>query len=125
MLVAENSDKLQTLYAGLQSAGHVVRIVHSCREALVVARSFLPDLFLSSFTLPDLDSVAAAVEIKEWDGACEVLLLGPVAKNQAAMRTVTVGGFPLLIVSQHAPVADLLRDINFVLDQRAFYRKAS
>lgn len=125
MLVAEDSSKLQTLCAGLQRAGYLVKLVHTCREALVAARSFLPDLFVSSFTLPDLDSVAAAVEIKQWDAACEVLLLGPVAKNQQAMRTVNVGGFSLLIVSQHSPVTDLLRDINFVLDQRAYYRKAS
>ena len=117
---------LERLCDELRWGGYLVKSVHSAHEAVLVAHSFLPDLFLADLVLPAIDAVAAAVEIKEWDPQCEVLLL--VADSALAtrqLRGLEAGGCPFRLVRRPVHAAELRHELDLIFRPQQPSRLAS
>ncbi|MHB8875280.1 MAG: response regulator [Myxococcaceae bacterium] len=60
LVVEDNRDAAQTLREVLELGGHVVKVAHDGREALTVARGWVPDLLLCDIGLPHMDGYEVA-----------------------------------------------------------------
>jgi len=116
---------LESLSEELRWGGYVVKNVHSAHEAVLVAQSFLPDLMVADVALPSMDGLAAAVEIKQWDPQCEVLLFADTDIVAGKKRSLAACGFHFQLAAKPAPPTELLRQVDQMLGTHWQSRLAS
>ena len=116
---------LEDLAEELRWSGYLVKSVQSAHEAILIARGFLPDLVIADVALPSLDGLLAAVEIKEWDPQCEILLLSDCGVAADEVRFIEAGGYSFLLIAKPANAAALRRQIDGIFGAMWHSRRAS
>lgn len=117
LLVDDNTDAIDVLQACLQAAGHEVRLAYSSAEALALARSEAPDVFLIDIGLPDFDGNQLARQIRADPqlGAAVLIAMTGYGRKEDRDRSMAAGFDdylvkPLDIVQLCALLADIGRE---------------
>jgi CheY-like chemotaxis protein len=75
LIVDDNVDTAQMMKVLLQYEGHDVRIAHSGREALEVARDFLPGVVLLDLFMPGMSGMEVATALRNDAAAHDALII--------------------------------------------------
>lgn len=112
LTIDDRCAQLEGLSEELRWSGYLVKSAGSAHEAVLAARGFLPDLLVADVGAPSMDGLAAAVEIKQWDPQCEVLLFSDRGTADGQAHSVKAGGYSFRIVPKPTHGADLRRQID-------------
>ena len=117
--------QLEDLSEELRWSGYLVKTAHSAHEAILEARGFLPDLVIADVALPSMDGLAAAVEIKQWDPQCEVLLFSDCGVPAGRVRIIEAAGYSFLLIATPADATALRRQVDGIFGAMWRSRRAS
>lgn len=85
----------------LEQHGYAVRGVYTHREAIVAAREFRPDIFITGFKNGEKNGCETAAEIVDLLGQCHVLVLsGAVSYAEDASQEYRKHGYEFEVVSK-------------------------
>jgi CheY-like chemotaxis protein len=79
LVVDDNADSANGMARLLKLSGHVVRVAHTCPDALASAREHGPEVVVLDIGLPGMDGYEVAVrlrEIAETRASCIIALTG-------------------------------------------------
>src|SRR5258708_35970737 len=78
ILVVDDEPLIADLLADLLTLhGHIVQKSYSGAAALLIARTFRPDVLISDVTMPGIDGVETASRVRGYSPQCRVLLITP------------------------------------------------
>jgi signal transduction histidine kinase len=109
LLVEDNTDYVENLREIFEDLGHEVRSVHTCAGAREAAKGWL-QVALVDLKLPDGDGTTLAVQLKDDNPDCEVILLTGHASVESAAAAVRAGVWAYLI--KPCAVPDLLATLD-------------
>jgi signal transduction histidine kinase len=128
LLVEDNRDYVANLREVFEDLGHQVRAVGTCAEALEEGRGWV-QVALVDLKLPDGDGTTLAVQLKEENPECEVILLTGHASLESAAEAVRAGVWAYLV--KPCAVPDLvatfdkaMRHVHSQLEKRELARRA-
>jgi CheY-like chemotaxis protein len=75
VIVDDNRPALDTLHAVVERLGHDVRVANDGREAIKIAKDFLPDAIIMDIGMPQMDGHQAARLIRGQPWGKNVLLV--------------------------------------------------
>ncbi len=76
ILVVDDEPLIADLLADLLTLhGHIVQKSYSGAAALLIARTFRPDVLISDVTMPGIDGVETASQVRGYSPQCRVLLI--------------------------------------------------
>lgn len=67
LLVDDEPDIIDLIAYNLEKEGYEIRSASNGKDAIEIAREFLPDLILLDVMMPDMDGIETCVEIREID----------------------------------------------------------
>lgn len=67
LLVDDEPDIIDLIAYNLEKEGYEIRSANNGRDAIEIAREFVPDLILLDVMMPDMDGIETCVEIREID----------------------------------------------------------
>jgi two-component system, NtrC family, sensor histidine kinase HydH len=109
LLVEDNTDYVENLREIFEDLGHEVRSVSTCAGAREAAKGWL-QVALVDLKLPDGDGTTLAVQLKDDNPDCEVILLTGHASVESAAAAVRAGVWAYLI--KPCAVPDLLATLD-------------
>jgi two-component system alkaline phosphatase synthesis response regulator PhoP len=115
LIANDNPDLLDCCQSILEGAGHSVEVVADGREAILLARRWLPDLILIDWVMPNIDG-PSAIEVLRADPATTmlpILLMSGSEGAEAVAAAVGADGFlrkPFAAAALVSRVDDLLRN---------------
>lgn len=65
----------ETLGQLVRTAGHIVRVAHSGKQAAAIATELQPHITISDVIIPGMDGIELAIWLEEHHPECRVLLL--------------------------------------------------
>jgi DNA-binding response OmpR family regulator len=125
LLVDHREPVLETLAFELRYAGSLVKVVHTDYDAVLMARSFRPELLVTKVSMPAIGDLAEAIEIKCWNRDCKVVLLSFWDIAADAATVLTAGDFTFHLVRRPEHPAKLFDHIESIFEDRAAARVAS
>jgi CheY-like chemotaxis protein len=94
LLADDNADAADLLATLLQAAGHDVKVAHTARDALALAKAERPDACLLNIGLPDMSGYALARHLREQESTRDCLLIAVTGFGQPGeMRAAFESGF--------------------------------
>ncbi len=98
LLVDDEHVIADTLSLIFQHAGYETATAYNGRQAVEIARSFLPDIVISDIIMADMDGIEAAIHIQRDVPQCRIFLIsGQAASPPLADRARRDGhAFPLI-----------------------------
>jgi len=76
ILVADGTRTIsETMMQALSESGFSTKCAHSGEQAIELARTFEPDLFISALIMHDITGIEAAREIHDFLPSCRVILI--------------------------------------------------
>ena len=91
----------------LQQAGFEVAVAYDGWEAIAIAQSFLPDIVLADYYMPNLNGIEACIQIKRRLPACRMIMLSGHTLSEEFAPYPT--GYDFLLLSKPLHPTDLLR----------------
>lgn len=113
ILVADDERAIaDSLSVILTQAGYEVFAVYGGREAIEKARRWQPDLFLSDVSMPEVDGVAAAMEICTMFPGCRILLFSGEPRGKTFVQSTLFLGYRFEFFPKPIPPTELLHRIG-------------
>jgi CheY-like chemotaxis protein len=113
ILVADDERIIaDTLAAILNRNGYLAVSVYGGGLAIEKARQWVPDLFLSDVSMPEVDGIEAAIRIRAMFPRCRVLLFSGEADSRKLVHDARVRGHGFEFLQKPIPPVDLLRRIR-------------
>jgi signal transduction histidine kinase/ActR/RegA family two-component response regulator len=99
LLVDDNVDAVHTLQLYLHSAGHQVEVAYSAGDALELAKTFVPEVFLLDIGLPDFDGNELARRLRQLAQTSNATLIAMTGYGRQQDRdAATAAGFDHYLV---------------------------
>jgi CheY-like chemotaxis protein len=118
VLVADDEAYItETLQAILNGAGFEVATAGGGKEAVRKAREWRPDLVLSDVLMPDLDGIAASIQIVEFLPACRIVLFSGHGVVHDLLRTAHAHGYEFDLLLKPIHPLDLIQHLRGVLER--------
>jgi CheY-like chemotaxis protein len=88
LLVDDNAPALSSTAVVLTGWGHEVRLVEDGRAALVVVRTWVPELALVDIGLPGMDGIQLAAELRRQPalGGCRIIAMSALWREEDEAR---------------------------------------
>jgi signal transduction histidine kinase/CheY-like chemotaxis protein len=86
LIVDDNVDAADTLSAGLEAMGHIVRTAYDGAAARVLLETFAPEILLLDIGLPDIDGYELARRVRTTPGGEKLVLVAITGWGQASDR---------------------------------------
>ena len=105
-----------TLSLVFEKSGFAAQAAYSVNSAMMLVRSFRPDLLLCDITMPGKDGLALVNEITNELPSCRIMVLTGFYSNLKAVRDEAVRlCLPLSILTKPCQPDDLLREAAALL----------
>lgn len=93
LVVDDNSDAAALVAELLSLQGYAVAVAHGGREALAVAREFVPEVVFLDIGMPEMDGYEVATELRRaaWLPAPRIVALTAWGNAQARARSAACG----------------------------------
>src|SRR5271166_2620778 len=125
LLVDHREPILETLAFELRCAGSMVKVVRTDCDAVLMAKSFRPELLVTKVSMPEMGDLAEAIEIKRWNRDCKVVLLSFWDIAADAATVLTAGDFTFHLLCRPEHPSKLFDHIESVFEDRTTARVAS
>ena len=112
LITDDNRLVADTLALILSQHGYETCVTYGGREAVERARRWNPDLFISDVSMPEVDGVHAAIEIRTMMPACGVLLFSAEPESAELVRRARFSGHRFELLQKPFPPLELLRRIR-------------
>jgi CheY-like chemotaxis protein len=112
LIVDDNVDSAELILFILERHGHEARMVHEARDALELAREFLPDVAVLDIELPEISGYDLALQLRQIEG------LG-------ACRLVALTGHAYDVNRRQSEAAGFYRHLTKPFDQEALLEAVS
>jgi CheY-like chemotaxis protein len=89
LVVDDNEDAADMLAAVLELRGYEIRVAHDPKQAIAVAKEFVPEVAFLDLGLPEMDGCQLAIEMRALPGLEQVRLIALTGYGQAADRERT------------------------------------
>jgi PAS domain S-box-containing protein len=104
LVVDDNVDAARTLHAVLRELGHDAEIAHDGASALAAARARRPEIVLLDLSMPDMDGVELARELRQKAGLADARFVAVTGLGQDSDRRRTrEAGFAVHLVKPLSP----------------------
>lgn len=96
----------------LARAGYEATAVYGGAQAVAKARRWPPDLFLSDVSMPEVNGVAAAIEICTMYPQCRIMLFSGEPRSKSFVQSTLFLGYRFEFFHKPIPPAELIRRIG-------------
>jgi DNA-binding NarL/FixJ family response regulator len=114
----DHQDMLSVLVQMLSPQYEVVAAVGDGRAAVAAAERLAPDLLILDISMPELDGIAAAVELKGRGSAAKVVFITMYDDREFVRASSTLGAIGFVVKNRLA--SDLLPAVRTVLAGQTF-----
>lgn len=113
ILIADDERTIaDSLSVILTHAGYEVTAVYGGAQAVAAARRWPPDLFLSDVSMPEVNGVAAAIEICNMHPRCRILLFSGEPRSKSFVQSTLFLGYRFEFFHKPIPPTELLHRIG-------------
>lgn len=113
LIVEDDKDILWIWKEGFKAKNHTIKTAEDGEEALMVAKSFIPDIILLDLILPKKDGMSVLAELKADQNlkSIPVIVLSNLSGDENIKKALTAGAVDYFVKSQH-PVYEIIEKVQ-------------